>query len=1422
MSNKTQNIKSYKIVYPQIYSYTLPELKPNEGSQKIGYTEKKNVHDRILQQVKTAAFRLNYNLIWSAPAFFKGNKESFVDKLFHKFLEKKGIERRLELGQEWFYFNGEPLKSKDLFDLFREEKFSALQNDNGKIEYKLRFEQQEAVNKAIDYFEKTEKGEFLWNAKPRFGKTLASYDLAKQLNASKVLIVTNRPAIANSWFDDFEMFVKGYAFISEATSLKKRATLTREQHIATRPIKPLITFLSLQDLKGSKYFGGNYNKLRWVADLDWDLLIIDEAHEGVDTSRTDAAFDVIKRKHTLHLSGTPFKALANEKFPKEAIYNWTYLDEQKIKQIEIEEDEVGEHTDLPDLKLFTYRISQMITNEVNEGIEIENETRDYAFDLNEFFRAKNKKFVHEEDVKEFLKNLSTNKKYPFSSPELREELKHTFWYVGNRVDSVKALEKLLKDDPVFKDYKVIVAAGDGRSFEEEENDIKANEKSFEKVKTAIDENDKTITLSCGQLTTGVTIKEWTAVLMLTDIKTPSLYMQAAFRAQNPYKEFRNDELYFKKSAYLFDFAPTRVLEIYDQFSNGLNPKAVNGEITEKDREENIKELLNFFPVISEDANGQMIELDANKVLTFPNALAATEIVQARFMTNLLFNDSLKGVFNFPKEVEDILDKMQVEKNKRVQRSSNSLDLDDAKKVNNNKTKEINTNTEIILGEKIFKTNTERVVENLIEKNKEQILTDELVDKVSDIAKPLIAKYKEVYKTTQADTKEITKQLEEKVKHIAEEYNNAELKDGEVLKQKLINVIEKDFVVDKVTQKEEEKVEKVQKTKEDEIRDRLRSFTRTIPMFIMANDSKDEITIDNFDLEIDDKDFLQLTSITKEEFHKLRDGFDFEEDGERKRFQGVFNKYRFNASIAEFRAKKEQLSNYFTADEDIFELIPNQKTNQIFTPKKVVQLMINHLEEHDPNLFCRTDSTFIDLYMKSGMYITEIVKKLFNNTRSKYYSSDHDCLKHILENQVYGLAPTAILQSITQSYIFGFDVENKITRKNFIQHDITSETKEGNAKEKLQELLNFTENMKFDAVVGNPPYQDEEETNNRKSPIYPYFYDSSFIIAKTSILISPARFLFDAGLTNKKWNKKMLNDDHLKVLLYEDDASKIFPNTDIKGGVTVIKRDENFTYGRIEQFIKNDDIRKLYERIKKFKFSPLSDIIIGGRADFLMNEKFHKAYPNAKNDLLSAIQESASLKGKQIPKSLAPGSDNEIVTSTLEILSYAFVPEKPSDVNNYYEIVGVIKNRRVSSWVKKEYLTTRRPENNNIDFYKVFIPKSMGSGAFGESLSQPLVGCPGMTSTPTFLRIGMFNTINEADNCAKYIKSKFARALLGIKKVTQDNAVPVWENIPLQDFSKKSDIAWTKSLEEIDIQLFRKYQLSDEEILFIEEKVQSMD
>lgn len=294
-------------------------------------------------------------------------------------------------------------------------------------------------------------------------------------------------------------------------------------------IKGCIEFVSLQDLKGSIYFGGQYEKLSELSvehGIDWDIMIIDEAHEGVDTYKTDTAFNHIKRKYTLHLSGTPFKALANDKFSSEAIFNWTYADEQKKKKELDSAKEENPYENMPSLSLFTYQMSEIVRDKVEKGINLaDRDVEEYAFDLNEFFTTNESgNFVHDKDVNNFLDCLTKQEKFPFSTPELREEIKHSFWLL-NRVASAKAFAKKLKLHPIFKDYEIILAAGDGRLDNEEET-----EKSFNKVTRAIKENEKTITLSVGQLTTGVTIPEWTAILMLANMSSPSLYMQAAFRA----------------------------------------------------------------------------------------------------------------------------------------------------------------------------------------------------------------------------------------------------------------------------------------------------------------------------------------------------------------------------------------------------------------------------------------------------------------------------------------------------------------------------------------------------------------------------------------------------------------------------------------------------------------------------------------------------------------------------------------------------------------------------------------------------------------------------------------------------------------------------------------------------------------------------
>ncbi|WP_176324043.1 DEAD/DEAH box helicase, partial [Enterococcus sp. 5B3_DIV0040] len=666
----SEKIKTVKTIYPQIYAYTLPDINSKDGWVKIGYTERENVDSRILEQTRTAAIKLNYDKLWSGPAKFNNSDGWFKDYQLHSYLIKQK-HREQEKGSEWFYYNGYPDKSySDYLDYCNFK----INQESEQMDYQLRFEQEEAIKKTLSYMKKykgNEELKFLWNAKPRFGKTLTTYDLARRLNASRVLIVTNRPAIANSWYDDFEKFIAwqtDYAFVSTTDSLKDRPVLEREDFVrqlcSENGKKSLISFISLQDLKGAIDFGGPYQKLAWVKDLEWDLLVIDESHEGVDTIKTDVAFRKIKSRFSLYLSGTPFKAIASGDFREDQIFNWSYADEQKAKQNWKDSNKNNPYKNLPQLNMFTYKMSEMITEEVNKGADIDGENVDYAFDLNEFFSTNDDgSFVYESDVIKWLDSLTTREKYPFSTSKLRNELKHTFWLL-NRVASAKALEKLLKTHKTFSDYKVILAAGDGRSTD----DQIINEKSLERVRKAINKYERTITLSVGQLTTGVTVPEWTGVLMLTNIKSPSLYMQAAFRAQNSWVYEENGQMKQKQNAYIFDFSPERTLIIYDEFANNLNAETVSGSGTTDDRENNIKTLLNFFPVIAEDEDGSMVELDVTKVLTIPKTIKAREVVRRGFMSNFLFQN-VSGVFSSEK-AREILEKLEpVERGKNKTRKT---------------------------------------------------------------------------------------------------------------------------------------------------------------------------------------------------------------------------------------------------------------------------------------------------------------------------------------------------------------------------------------------------------------------------------------------------------------------------------------------------------------------------------------------------------------------------------------------------------------------------------------------------------------------------------------------------------------------------------------------------------------------------------
>lgn len=1083
-------IQTTKPAFPQIYAYTTPEIARHNGWTKIGYTEQ-DVATRINQQTQTAD--ILWNLEWHGNAVYEGTNDRFTDKDFHSYLRKQNVEQEAGKNNEWFHITGPESKLK--FYEFRENRGITL--DDVVIPYTLRAEQQHAVDMTVKYAQTHPHGEFLWNAKPRFGKTLSTYDMVQKLGAKTVLIVTNRPAIANSWFDDYRKFVgqeNGYLFVSEVDALKDRAgVLSREDlmKILTLDTK-YIEFVSLQDMKGSIHFGGNYNKLGEVAKQPWDLLVIDEAHEGVDTYRTDVAFDQINRKFTLHLSGTPFKALANNKFAEDAIYNWTYADEQEAKR-DWQGEEENPYGTLPRLNLFTYQMSEIVREDLKQGIEINGETVEYAFDLNEFFATNNNgQFIHSSSVDKFLDALTTQEKFPFSTEELRGKLKHTFWLL-NRVESARVLARKLQEHPVFKDYEIVLAAGDGKIDDDDEN-----KKSFDKVKEAIAIHDKTITLSVGQLTTGVTIPEWTAVLMLSNVKSPALYMQAAFRAQNPCLFKIENGFERKENSYVFDFDPARTLTIFEEFANDLSSNTAAGRGSVDDRKENIRTLLNFFPVIGEDENGEMVELDAEKVLLIPRKIKSVEVVRRGFMSDFLFCN-ISHIFGAPKEIQDIINQFESVEEGKLDKVNLPPEVKDDLCMNEEGEVEVSDEYVIgketeVFGSKVYDTQ-EAITE--VEEHVGEGDTSSLADSIKELVKEkqieqIVADAADKYQLKATEQNRLKKQLmaesdrkidkafaqhdinhkvleEERktamqerdktnrtVEEIEQEYEEKKQAVNQSFKEEVATLLDK--ITDETKKETIKTVETSQKQKEketieDEVRKHLRGFSRTIPSFLMAY-GDNTVTLATFDMVVPGKVFTEVTSITLEQFRLLRDGGDYvdKETGEKKHFDGqLFDEVVFDDSVKEFLALKKKLADYFDEKsiEDIFDYIPPQKTNQIFTPKTVVQKMVDMLEQENPGCFDLPDKTFIDLYMKSGLYITEIVKRLYRSKKmQELFPNKEERLRHIFEKQVYGLAPTEIIYKIAISYILGFDDEVEIPKHNFRQADALPYAKEG----KLQELL----------------------------------------------------------------------------------------------------------------------------------------------------------------------------------------------------------------------------------------------------------------------------------------------------------------------------------------------------------------------------------
>ena len=1433
--NKTK-IAPYRQLDLKIYGYHLPQLATHTGSVKVSETNHQDVSTRIRQQTGTVG--ITPHLLFTRNAV-RNDGMLFHDHDLHAYYKLRGIERTILNGQatEWFNF-GDVTRAEAMTDDYINLDYDAVQVSKEKMDYILRAEQAQAVENTLTYFQNPIHGaEFLWNAKPRFGKTLSTYDLVRKLKAKNVLIVTNRPAIANSWFDDFEKFIawqeEGMKFVSETSALADRNPMSLQDYThyvvakdTEHVDKRRVAFISLQDLKGARFAGGHYDKLEWVANLNWDLLVIDEAHEGIDTLKTDRAFDKIKRKYTLHLSGTPFKAIANQKFHSDQIFNWSYLDEQAAKTSwEENETDTNPYESLPTLNLFTYQMSKIVEQEVAKGISIDEETNlDYAFDLNEFFSTKdNGTFVYEEDVIRFLDNLHTGK-FPFAASEHQQELKHTFWLLP-RVAAAKAMEKLLKEHPFFKDYTVVLAAGDGVSLiddedaenmeETAENAIR-NKHSYDRVKQAIAANPRTITLSVGQLTTGVTIPEWSAVLMLSNIKSPALYFQASFRAQNPW-EFRDKETgkwFRKENAYVFDFAPDRTLVLYDDFANNLSDEGVRA--SEADRQENIRELINFFPVIAEDDEGSLREISPEEVLTIPSHIKAVEVVKRGFMSNLLFAN-IGAIFSAPAELKAILEKISPEANKRLgdKREIKLTDpmLNEHGEVEVPNEVVVNT-THGLFGDPVYKPDIEAALEkvaNLTNRDTAaEKISKELVGKLKDgfvrTAQELNLPKKTVETNTKAAEKILTEKIEENLYQRDQRVQQAKVayeqeieqqtsqtareERKEIYEAKLAEIEEElqteiQKSVTEVTQKVvgkhlEQKEEDKKKTTEDDVRDHLRGFARTIPAFLMAYGSP-ETTLATYDQNIDPATFEELTSITLDEFRKLRDGFDYiGEDGEQKSVAGLFNESVFNTSVKEFFKLKEKLADYLHGgnEEDIFDYIPPQRTNQIFTPRRVVKMMVDLLEERDPEIFKNKETTFIDLYAKSGLYLTEIAKRLFEGLREAIHDED-ERIRWILERQLYGCAPSNIIYNMVKNYVYaGF---SEVDNGNLLELDMTEAAKEGRVKQVLAER--FGKEMKFDVIIGNPPYQlsdGGDETNTERSrggaiPLYNSFVaESKAMNPKYISLIIPSRW-YSGGRGLDSFRSEMLTDERIAYLSDFPTATDIFPNVEIKGGVCYFLWDKDHkgdcTVTNIRGKKKSMMVRPLLEKNSDV-FIRFNEAISIYRKVDIGNAPFSSLISSQKPFGLRTF-----VKGNQIKQG------NDIVL---------------------FENGGV-------SFIDKRFVTQNQ---NWISKFKVLITRAYGAGDEfpHQIINQPIIAEPGSCCTETYVVVGPFDDFTTSVNVVSYMKTRFFRFLVMLRKHTQQAASVVYNFVPLQDFSKP----WS------DEELYKKYELNDEEIAFIESMIRPME
>ncbi|MDO4949595.1 MAG: Eco57I restriction-modification methylase domain-containing protein [Bacteroidales bacterium] len=1316
----------------------------------------------IKKQTQRAA--VDFDLLYTELGWYqnkKGQGQSFDDNFVHEVLRNNGYEQKLfdyEIihPQDWYKVDLETVK-KTIAAIKSEDYDLHKDDNNSKEAIDFRKEQTEAIDSTIVHFKKGQK--MLWNAKMRFGKTLCALDLIRRQNYKRTLILTHKPAVRSGWFEDYHKIdFQNFLYGSKEGSVtnlcntwgvtengkEERIYDTKGKDFATLEKEfsehdtHFIYFASMQDLRGSKNVSEKgIDKNDEVFNTDWDLIILDEAHDGTETPLGQNVINGLCDKRTpklLYLSGTPFNILYHFSDDNDEIFTWDYVMEQEAKE-KWDEEHPGEknpYEGLARLNICTYNLGEVFPR--NGYIRSED---DY-FNFAEFFRVwkgdekadgahmpsedSKGKFVHEDDVTAFLSLLcdpTSDSKYPFTTEEFCNGLNHTLWMLPG-VDAAKALADLINSHPLHTSlgFTVINVAGEGSKIEGlDEDDAKKIEKlgndMLAKVKAVIKEQPRTITLSCGRLTTGVSVPEWTGVFMLrggADVDAGN-YMQTIFRGQTPYKNGA-----IKSNCYAFDFSPDRTLTVvYDYVKK--QPSKRSG----KSKGERVASLLRFCPVIAMEG-GNEDALDARDLMDRVHEAYKLHYKRHGLKgSKYTKNWNLKGIELF-EQIGKLFNKEKVGVT-----GDGKIDLSQSG----------------LTGEKGGKKGKERKKPPVPPKPKTPKSTDDRKTRAQNVADQILTRLPLLLFGAVTDAS-----------HLSFE----QLLDDNVIDLESWSI----FMPE--------------------------GFTK--PIFAQAAEYLEEegiiVIADSIIKDAQAADLLPVGQRVREIATMLK----------------VFHFPDHETILTPWRVVNMHMGDTLGG----FNFYDETYRNSIAVPR-----WIEAPDGVTEKVFKEPATQILEINSKSGVYPLYLAYTLWRvKCEERRPATDEAKLAlwdEVLANHVFVLCQTLMAQKITERVLRGyreFVVTHCTVYPKLVEiFRAPDNAKNCKKKKRLTKELKKTsywninngkKQMKFSAVVSNPPYQVTQESTS-DDPLYHQFMDVAFEISDYSTFITPGRFLFNAGKTPAAWNHKVLNDEHFKVVWYKSVKEPVFDGVVIKGGVAVTVYDKSKDFGKIVTYTTSEQLNEVLHLVIGHEGFESIDSII-----YLQNKFDLESLYADRNDYRGIIGSNG--KEKRLTTS---------IFSQLDIFS-------PSPINkDDICILGLIDNVRHERYIPNKYLE----EHVNTDKYKVVLPKSNGKGELGEPLSEIVVLGKQHGFTQSFISFGAYEEVSHAEALRKYLMTKFVRILLGVLKVTQDNSKDVWKHVPLQDFTSASDIDYTQSIENIDQQLYEKYGLQ-EYIEFIENTVRPME